>query len=237
MFSRPQALEYRSDRRISGRLLTWQANPGVKDYSPEYRPWLGSRAVLRLRPEYAPFQCKKCGRVDQLACYRHGLPKDFVVPKPRSDLHVTDEYIDIWSRRLADCICKHASEHVHIFKLPGDPGYVVPWPRHLEMTPSGTKVLHEDEDPGPVAFRAYAEPCKTCGRFSESTFWSEFYTPRPDLPLSATGIDSDNSDLVALLTWIIGPALAEAIKRGRFTNIDIKDSFDPEAKNKLKFRG
>jgi hypothetical protein len=236
MFSRPQNLGYRSDRRISGRLLTWQANPGVKDYSPEYRPWLGSRAVLRLRSEYAPFQCKKCGRVDQLACYQHGLPKDFVVPKPRSDLHITDEYVDIWSKRLADCVCEYAGEHVHLFELPGDPGYVVPWPKHIETIPRGAKVLQEDEDPGSVAFRAYAKPCKGCGRRSETTFWREFYTP-PALPLTATGIDNDDHPrLFLLLTWIVGPQLAEAIKRCGFTNVDIRDSFDPEAKNKLKFR-
>src|SRR5512132_3195270 len=106
---RPREIEYRSDRLVAGRLLTCQLDPNAKDLPAAYRPWLGTRVLVDLRPEYYRFVCRKCGRVDQRACYRRGLPSDFVVPRPRPDLHVTDEYIDIWSRRLADHICEVAA--------------------------------------------------------------------------------------------------------------------------------
>ena len=227
-YKRHQELEYRSDRLISGRLLTTPAPGSGKDIPGKMRVFLGSRVKVLLRPEYEPFQCKTCGRVDELACHRHGLPKDFRVPKPRVDLHVTDEYLSIWSRRLAKCIANLAADHVYLFDLPGDPAYVVPWPKTFFGVPKGSRIYRDVEDPVGVAFRPYSRPCRSCGRYRSMTFWSDFFQPPDDLVLGAVGTDTDHYPrLFRLLTWIINPEIATQLRKKSFTNVAIKDSFAP----------
>jgi len=128
---RPKSLNYRSDRLIGGRILTHVLNPEVKDFPQKMRVFLGSRAIVRLDPVFKPFQCTQCGRVDELACLKKGIVSDLVVPKPRPDLHITDEYFCLWSRHLADLIHKLVGDAIYLFKLPADPGYVVPWPKQV----------------------------------------------------------------------------------------------------------
>ena len=89
MIKGPRQLEYGSDRLISGRLLLEPLNPGEADIPATYRPWLGSIAPKVLRPQYERFRCRKCGRVDELACFRSGLPDDFVVPRPSLNISAT----------------------------------------------------------------------------------------------------------------------------------------------------
>jgi len=132
---KPQRLSYGSDRLIRGRILTRVLNPDVKDISPKMRAFLGSRAIAELDPAFKAFQCKKCGRVDELACFKQGIVSKLVVPKPRPDLHVTEEYFYLWSRRFADLMLKLAGDAVYLFELPADAGYVVPWPKQLIEAP------------------------------------------------------------------------------------------------------
>jgi hypothetical protein len=223
----PRELEYRSDRLVNGRLLTRQVNPREKDVPAKYRPWVGPVVAVELLPQYRRFQCKRCGRVDEAKCFRRGLPKDFAVPAPRPDLHVTDEYIKLWSSRLADRVCDVAAKHVELFELPGDRGYVVPWPRRLFTVPKGSKIYRESQKiPKGVAFRPYSKPCPACGRYRSTTFWSQEFTVPADVVLAATAIDTDDyPGMFRSLSWIVSADLAQHLRPMKFTNVKLSASF------------
>jgi hypothetical protein len=223
-------MEYRSDRLIAGRLLTYQVDAKAKDLHPAYRPWLGPAVEIGLRPEYSRFQCRTCGRVDQLACFRHGLPGDFVVPKPRPDLHVTDEYIYVWSRRLTNHIRRVARAHLEFFDLPGDHGYVVPWPKRIFRVPKGSRILGDmDKHPPGIAFQPRSKPCPRCRRYRSTTFWSQYFEVPDDVVIAGAPIDTaDYPAMFHLMTWIAGKTLAEHIGKRKFSNLVLKNTFANE---------
>lgn len=222
----PRQLGYRSDRLVKGRLLTRQIDPAATDLPATYRPWLGPAVAVELLPQFRRFRCRACGHVDEVKCFRAGLPPDFVVPEPRPDLHVTEDDIDIWSRRLADRICEIASEHVELFELPGDPGYLVPWPGRLFTVPKRARVYKDGEIATGVAFRAYSPPCAKCGRYASTTFERRNFTVPEDVVLAAAAIDTaDYPAMFRLLTWIISAPLAKALQAEKFTNVKISASF------------
>ena len=215
---------YRSDRAIRGRLLTVQVNPLERDVPAKYRPWLGAGAAVELRPEYRRFQCTTCGRVDKLKCFRRGLPADFAVPEPRADLHVTEEYISIWSRRLADHVCAVAAKHVRLFELPGDRGYVVPWPTRLFTVPDDAPVRSEAAShPAGHAFCPRTKRCRACGRYQSTTFWAPYFRVPDDVVLAAVSIDTaDYLGLFDLVSWIVSPDVAHHMRRQKFSNLRLE---------------
>lgn len=220
------ALEYRSDRYVSGRLLSRQIDKSVKDVSAEYRPWVGSKARVALRPEFERFQCKTCGRVDELACYRHGLPEDFVVPSPRVDFHVTDDNRHVWSRRLTQCVCKIAPDQLELFPLTADKEYLVPWPRRLLTPPPSLKISKPPVLEPPEAgqpFRIFGAPCPVCGRYPSTTFWYEKFVASDDeFSIGAASIDrGDRPRLWRSVSWIVSEEVATAIRVGKFTNVKL----------------
>jgi len=226
---KPQRLSYGSDRLIRGRILTRVLNPDVKDISPKMRAFLGSRAIAELDPAFKAFQCKKCGRVDELACFKQGIVSKLVVPKPRPDLHVTEEYFYLWSRRFADLMLKLAGDAVYLFELPADAGYVVPWPKQLIEAPDVPKLFDEFAIPHGVAFRPYLPRCEQCGRYGGMTFWSEFFTPPPDVRVAAVSVEVEHRPkLFRQLSWIVSGQIAEEIKKASLTNVRVKDAFASE---------
>jgi hypothetical protein len=225
-----RVLSYRSDRLVKGRLLTRQVDPSQRDLPAKLRPWLGPAVEVELREEYRRYQCKVCGRVDERKCFRQGLPGDFVVPPPRPDLHVTDEYFDVWSRRLADAVVKVAGDLVELYPLPGDEGYVVPWPKRLIDPPKHIRKLTRDfakPRPRDLGFRVFADPCRRCGRHQSVTQWAEYYDVPKDLVIAALSIDTEDYPcLFRHLRWVVGPHVAAHLRKGKLRNVAIGDDFN-----------
>jgi len=226
MTLRPQQLTYKSDALINGRILTHVTNPSVKDVKPVLRHWVGSRAIVELDLPFKKFQCKSCGKVDELRCLQQGITSTFTVPKPRTDLHVTEEYFYLFSQRLASLIMEAAGDELFTFKLPHDPGYVVPWPKKVIDAPSDSGVYVEGEEPKGLAFRPHLPRCGSCGRWGGMTFWDDYFIPPTDIAIAGVGVEVEHPPMwFRELTWILSGELAKVIKGAAFTNVRIIDSF------------
>lgn len=221
-------LGYRSDKHVRGRLFTYQVDPAAKGVPHnDFRSWIGPTVELRLREAYEAYQCLECGRLDELKCFEQGIPPEFVVPRPRHDLYVTEEYIDVWSRRLAEDVISIAGDQLHLFDLPGDPEYVLPWPKRIIGVPAGTKIFKTLEPPLPGnPFRVFGPPCTVCGRYPSTTFRANMFVPPDDVSIAAVGINTAYYPALSRsLTWVVAAPIAQKLRARRYSNVTFKPKF------------
>jgi len=181
-----------------------------------------------LRPQYRPFQCRKCGRVDEVACFRQGLPDDFRGPVALDASYTVGEWVHVWSRRLADVVLPLAADHLDVFELPGDPKYVVPWPRRMFEPPPDTRVCTPIEPGAPgEPFQFRSRPCRKCGR-RWSTFVSESFVVPDDVVLAAVGIYFADG-VARSLTWIVNEEIAQRVSAAELNNVKVANAFSARA--------
>lgn len=218
----PRELTCRSEGIIAGRLFTRTEDPSAAEPAPKMRMFFGGPAI-RLRPQFLRHQCATCGRLDERACFKQGLPEDVAMPKRSADLVLTQEFFQMWSRRLADAVLDFAPDHVEIYPIPRHPDHVVPWPKQLILPAPGLKRVRSTSK---QAFRPESGTCTACGRYGSMSFWSEYFTVPEGTVIAAVGIDTDHPPaLVRILDWIVSAELAERLRKQKFLNVALKPSY------------